>query len=118
MTTDANTDWHVAEMAAMRAAIAKAVAVGPDFLAGRVAPEHMAHTMIDAVQGFVHEAQAQGWSQPSGREAQELGQALSELMGCGSGFLAQRCDAACVARTMTCMVDTYGKAPANPAASD
>lgn len=36
------------------------------------------------------------------------GDTLSGLMGCGSGALAGRCDGACVARTMTCMVRESG----------
>lgn len=92
----------------MRAAIAKTVAVGPDFLRGDVDADHMAHTMVGAVNGFVEQERAAGHDQRDAGEAQALQGVLAELMVCGSGYLAGRCDVACVARTMTAMVHEFG----------
>lgn len=90
----------------MRAAVDRAIALGPDFLAGKVEATRMAESMVTAVRGYIEHA---GDGIPHGAEATELHETLRELMGCGSGFLAGRCDAACVARTMTYMVGEYGQ---------
>lgn len=68
----------------------------------------MAHTMVQAVRDDAEQERAAGGSVPEGSEAQRLQETLSELMGCGSGDLAGRCDGACVARTMTDMVRAFG----------
>lgn len=92
----------------MRAAVAKAVAAGPAFLQGKIPATQMANTMVEAVRGYVDaERAAGGDGRAHGREAAGLEEVLRELMACGSGFLAQRCDAACVARTMTQMVQDF-----------
>lgn len=97
------------QMDRMRAAVDKAVSIGPSFLRGEIDANRMANTMIHAVQDYVQQEQAAGGDGvPHGREAEEMQQVLGELMGCGSGFLAGRCDAACVARTMTEMVNEFG----------
>lgn len=74
----------------MRAAIHDAVALAPQFLRGELGPVQMAQAMIEA---------ARKGSQPvpgaaSGDADEHLRHALAELHGCGSGFLAGRCDAA------------------------
>ncbi|HEU0276218.1 MAG TPA: hypothetical protein VFQ95_00120 [Rhodanobacteraceae bacterium] len=93
----------------MRTAIGKAVAVGPGFLRGEVNADHMANAMVGAVRTYVEQERAAGGDgSPQGREAGELQNVLAELMTCGSGYLAGRCDAACVGRTMTQMVDEFG----------
>lgn len=97
------------QVARMRAAIDRAVAVGPGFLRGEVDANHMANTMVGAVRGYVEQERAAGGGgQPHDNQARELQGVLAELMTCGSGFLAGRCDAACVARTMTQMVREFG----------
>ena len=90
----------------IRKAIHKVVEVGPDFLAKKISADQMAHTMIQAVDEYVKEAGSEHLK-PQSEEAQELMSVLAELRGCGSGFLANRCDAACVARTITYMVDEF-----------
>jgi hypothetical protein len=97
------------QAARMRAAIDKAVAVAPGFLHGEVDADHMAHTMVGAVRSYVEQDRA-GGGDGNGRspEARQLQSVLAELMACGSGYLAGRCDAACVARTMTQMVHEFG----------
>lgn len=97
------------QAARMRAAIDKAVAVAPGFLHGEVDADHMAHTMVGAVRSYVEQERA-GGGDGNGRspEARQLQSVLAELMACGSGYLAGRCDAACVARTMTQMVHEFG----------
>ena len=96
----------------MRAAIDKAVAVGPGFLRGDVDADHMANTMVGAVRGYVEQERAAGSDGvPHDVQARQLQNVLAELMACGSGFLAGRCDAACVARTMTQMVHEFPPPP-------
>ena len=93
----------------MREAVAKVVTVGPRFLDGAVDADHMAHTMVDAVRGYARQEHASGSDgAPHSPEAAQLQQVLAELMACGSGYLAQRCDAACVARTINQMVHEFG----------
>ncbi|MEO6660564.1 MAG: hypothetical protein ABIN44_09695 [Burkholderiaceae bacterium] len=93
----------------MRAAVDQAVAVGPSFLRGDIDADHMANTMVRAVRTYAeHEPVAAGDGVARGAEAQALHEALAELMACGAGYLAGRCDAACVARTMTQMVHEFG----------
>ena len=92
----------------MRAAIDQAVAVGPSFLRGDVDADHMANTMVHAVRNYAEQERITGSvGVPQDAQAQELQGVLTELMTCGSGYLAGRCDAACVARTMTQMVHEF-----------
>lgn len=94
----------------MRAAIDRAVSVGPSFLRGDIDADRMANTMVRAVRSYTEQEQAAGGDGvPQDPEARQLQDVLSELMGCGSGYLAGRCDAACVARTMTQMVHEFGR---------
>lgn len=98
-----------AQVRRMRAAIEQAVRVGPDFLRDDVDAVHMANAMVRAVRGYAEQERAVGGDgKPRDAEAHALQNVLAELMGCGSGFLAGRCDAACVARTMTQMVHEFG----------
>ncbi|HET7561565.1 MAG TPA: hypothetical protein VFJ87_04200 [Rhodanobacteraceae bacterium] len=115
MATHAVTDQQQANAGAttqagrMRAAVEQAVSVGPGFLRGDVDAVHMANAMIAAVRSYAEQERAAGGNgKPRDAEAQALQNVLAELMGCGSGFLAGRCDAACVARTMTQMVREFG----------
>lgn len=97
------------QVARMRAAIDRAVAMGPGFLRGEVDANHMANTMVGAVRGYVEQERATGGDgQPHDNQTRELQGVLAELTTCGSGFLAGRCDAACVARTMTQIVREFG----------
>ena len=92
----------------MHAAVDQAVAVAPGFLRGDVDANHMAKTMVHAVRNYTEQEKAAGSDgNPHNAEAQALQGALAELMACGSGYLAGRCDAACVARTMTEMVREF-----------
>jgi len=93
----------------MRAAVDQAVAAGPGFLRGDIDADRMANTMVRAVRSYTEQEQAAGGDGASrGAEIQALQHVLAELMACGSGYLAGRCDAACVARTMTQMVREFG----------
>lgn len=93
----------------MQVAIRQAIGVGPGFLRGDVDANAMANAMVQAVHGYVEQERAAGGDgRPHDAQAQALQNVLAELMACGSGFLAGRCDAACVARTMTAMVDEFG----------
>ncbi|MEO7031923.1 MAG: hypothetical protein ABI351_11010 [Herbaspirillum sp.] len=93
----------------MRAAIKQAVTVAPGFLRGDIDADQMTNTMVHAVRSYVEQEQVVGSNgAPQSVEAQELQGTLAELMACGSGYLAGRCDSACVARTMTQIVDEFG----------
>lgn len=93
----------------MRAAIDQAVGIGPSFLRGEIDADRMANTMVQAVRAYAEQERAAGSDGvPRTADARELQGVLEELMGCGSGYLANRCDAACVARTMTQMVREFG----------
>jgi hypothetical protein len=102
----------------MRAALSPVLTIGPDFLAGRRDADDMAHTMVRAVQGYVQGEQARqqasggtdgdSASDPERRTAQSLEAVLAEIYTCGSGYLADRCDSACVARTMAQIMGEFG----------
>lgn len=99
---------ETSQVGRMKEAIRQAVAIGPEFLRGEINADRMANTMVGAVRGYVEQEQAAGSDgAPHDAKARELQQVLAELMGCGSGYLAGRCDAACVARTMTEMVREF-----------
>ncbi|WP_344784934.1 hypothetical protein [Microbacterium kribbense] len=102
----------------MHEAMAPVLQIGPDFLAGRRDADEMAHTMVGAVQRFVSaERTRQGVADEHGAQIQVSGQlqaTLSELYGCGAGYLADRCDSACVARTMTEIMREFGDATPAP----
>ena len=92
----------------MHAAIEQAVAVAPAFLRGDVDADHMARTMVQAVNTYLEQERAAGSNgNPQNQESRALQGTLAELMGCGSGYLAGRCDGACVARTMTQMAHEF-----------
>ncbi len=92
----------------MRGAVEEAVAVAPSFLRGDIDADHMAKTMVHAVRNYTeHERAAASEAAPQDAETEALQGALAELMACGSGYLAGRCDGACVARTMTQMVQEF-----------
>lgn len=98
----------VTQAGRMRAAVEQAVGIAPGFLRGDVDADHMAKTMVHAVHTYVEEQRAAGSDEaPRDAEARALKEALTELAACGSGYLAGRCDAACVARTMTQMVHEF-----------
>ena len=102
------TSVHATQVGRMRSAVAQAVAVAPGFLRGDVDADHMTKTMVHAVNNYVAQERAAGSDgSPHGAEAQALQGTLAELMACGSGYLAGRCDAACVARTMTQIVHEF-----------
>lgn len=101
----------------MQQALSPVLAVGPDFLAGRLHADDMAHTMVQAVQDYAQDEKARqssGTVDAAGvgaasRSPQELEAALVEVYTCGSGYLADRCDSACVARTMTQIMGEFGE---------
>lgn len=106
-TTEASSS-SMTQAERMRAAIAQAVAVAPGFLRGEVAPDSMAKTMVHAVNSYIEQERAAGnAAMPVTAETRSLQGALTELMTCGSGYLAGQCDAACVARTMTQMAQEF-----------
>lgn len=113
----------------LRGALTPVVVVGRDFLAGRLDANSMTSTMVRAVREYYEAEDARNSSDHTGeqvaarstsdaarREFQELEATLAEVYTCGSGFRAQRCDADCVARTMSQIVHDFGDlAPAHAA---
>lgn len=93
----------------IQSAVDGPVSMGPRFLSGEVDADTMANAMIAAVHTYVAAEKVDGRDgTPLGDEAAELYPVLQEFMACGGGYLAGRCDAACVARTMTELVAEYG----------
>ncbi|WP_417562637.1 hypothetical protein [Microbacterium sp.] len=93
----------------MKAAIDGAVAIGPGFLRGDVSVDAMTKAMVAAVQGYLADEAADGRDgSPLGESSAQLFPVLRELNTCGGGFRAGRCDADCVARTMTYLVSEFG----------
>lgn len=105
------TDPHPAaeaQLGRLREAITTAVRLGPTFLAGSVDAVAMANTMLGAVRTYVAAEHTDGRDgSPVGPESKQLYPVLQELVACGGGFLAGRCDAACVGRTMTELVHEF-----------
>lgn len=95
------------QVSQLRSAINRVVLAGPDFLTQKVPPEKMAQTMVKAVEDYANKAKQSGTPQPKSDEARELHEVLGEIMECGSGFLACQCDAACVARTVTYLINEF-----------
>jgi hypothetical protein len=102
----------------MQAALSPVLSIGPDFLAGRRSADDMAHTMVRAVQDYANAEQARSLdgarpddaeaSASGGRTVDELHAVLTEVYTCGSGYLADRCDSDCVARTMAQIMGELG----------
>jgi hypothetical protein len=101
----------------MQAALSPVLEIGPDFLSGRLDADNMAHTMVRTVQEYANGERAR--QQTDGRpdedpapdsvsRDQELQAVLAELYTCGSGYLADRCDSDCVARTMVQIMGEFG----------
>lgn len=90
----------------MRAAVDSALASGPGFLRGEIDADTMATTMVRAAQGYAAREQTAGAAAADPRAAQWR-EALAELMTCGSGYLAGRCDADCVARTVAYLLGEH-----------
>jgi hypothetical protein len=107
----------------MAAALSPVLEIGPAFLAGRIDADDMAQTMVRAVQAYSASEQARQRAHPGpdtdggtsvGQAAHELHAALAEIYTCGSGYLADRCDSDCVARTMAQIMREFGNlAPAS-----
>lgn len=92
----------------MRTAVGTAVAVGPAFLRGEVDADTMATTMMTAVSTYLEQERAHGSDgQPHDQQGRHLFGVIEELRACGGGYLAGRCDADCVARTMTELVRDF-----------
>lgn len=97
----------------MRSALARVVTVGPGFLCGTVPADDMASLMVRTVREYAawadsHPQHPSGRaSESTGHDARELVGALNEVYTCGSGYLAGRCDADCVMRTMTDIVEEF-----------
>jgi len=102
----------------MQAALSPVLEVGPEFLAGRLHADDMAQTMVRAVQDYSAKEQAHQQADPrpdsgdggasASQAAHELRAALAEIYTCGTGYLADRCDADCVARTMVEIMREFG----------
>lgn len=95
----------------IRAAIETPIAMGPGFLRGEVTVDDMTDAMIAAVRTYQTEEKDAGRDlAPLGARSSELIPVLKELITCGGGYQAGRCDADCVARTMTYLVGEFSTA--------
>lgn len=92
----------------MHSALDSVLAIGPGFLNGDVDADTMANTMVRVAREHIETDGPLNGDATGTGEAQELYAALAELLTCGSGYLAGRCDADCVVRTMTQMVSEFG----------
>lgn len=97
----------------IRAAIDGPVVMGPGFLRGDVGVDAMTDAMIAAVRGYQAGEKAAGRDlAPLGPQSSALIPVLKELITCGGGYQAGRCDVDCVTRTMTALVAEFGADPA------
>jgi hypothetical protein len=100
----------------MHAALSPVLEIGPAFLAGGLNADAMATTMVRAVReysdggrGRQHAgARPDDEGAPTGTSIEALHAALAEIYTCGSGYLAGRCEADCVARTMAQIMREFG----------
>lgn len=93
----------------IKAAVDGVIAIGPGFLRGEITVDAMTEAMVGAVRDYEMDERAQGRDgSPLGPGSAQLMPVLQELITCGGGYRAGRCDAACVARTMTYLVGEYG----------
>jgi predicted trehalose synthase len=100
----------------MQAALSPVLEIGPAFLAGRLDADAMATTMVRAVQQYSDGERTRQQAGPrpaddlvsTSTAVEELHAALAEIYTCGTGYLADRCDADCVARTMAEIMREFG----------
>lgn len=93
----------------IQAAIDVPISMGPGFLRGEVTVDDMTDAMIAAVRGYQAQEKSAGRDlAPLGERSNELVPVLKELITCGGGYQAGRCEADCVARTMTSLVAEFG----------
>lgn len=93
----------------IRELVDEVIAIGPGFLDGKVPVQDMTDAMIGAVRTYEAEETAAGRDGgPLGARSRKLAPVLKELITCGGGYQAGRCDADCVARTMTELVHEFG----------
>ncbi len=88
-----------------RVAVDRVVQVGPSFLDGTIDADRMANTMVDAVRTWKAQREAVGDAVVTDPQLEMV---LREIYGCGAGYLRDMCDGACVARTITALVDEFG----------
>jgi len=100
----------------MRVALSPVLEIGPAFLAGRVDADAMATTMVRAVQEYSDGERTRRRAgvgsddrDPTSTAAAQLHAVLAEVYTCGSGYLADRCDSDCVARTMSQIMRELGE---------
>lgn len=98
---------HNHQVEEIKEVINKVTTRAPDFLADKITADEMAHTMVNAIEAYTVRADHGNGIVPENIEARRLLYILQEIMGCGSGYLANRCDGACVARTVRSLVDEF-----------
>lgn len=90
----------------LRTTIDRVVNTGPSFLDGDIDADAMANTMVAAVTDHQTTRSENGNGNPPGDPRLQM--AVREIYGCGAGYLAGRCDRACVARTISTLVNEFG----------
>lgn len=110
MTETAAQTTQNSQFKRLQTAVDSAVRVGPGFLRGEVDADTMANTMLGAARDYVAAEKSDGRDgTPLDEHSAELFPVIQELIACGGGYLAGRCDADCVARTMTQLVGEFGE---------
>lgn len=90
----------------LRDTIDRVVATGPTFLNGDIDADAMANSMVAAVTDYkTSQPKDSTGNRPGDPQLQMV---VREIYGCGAGYLAGACDGACVARTITGLVNEFG----------
>lgn len=93
----------------IRMAIDEVIALGPAFIRGDITVGVMTDAMLASVADYQRGEEVAGREvMPLGPRSTELFPVFQEFVACGGGYQAGRCDADCVVRTMTHLVDEYG----------
>lgn len=90
----------------LRSTIDRVVTTGPTFLGGQIDADTMANAMVAAVTDYKSAQRKDSAGNRPGDPGLQM--VVREIYGCGAGYLAGMCDGACVARTITGLVDEFG----------
>lgn len=90
----------------LRSTIDRVVTTGPTFLAGEIDADAMANAMVAAASDYKNAQPKDATGNRPGDP--QLQMVVREIYGCGAGYLAGACDGACVARTITGLVNEFG----------
>ncbi|HEU0196747.1 MAG TPA: hypothetical protein VFQ88_05975 [Nevskiaceae bacterium] len=107
--TASTRDAATQQVQRMQTAIDTAVSQLPAFIRHDIDSTHMAQAMTRAVRSYFEQEHTVGSDcRPHSDAARLLQTVLDDLMGCGAGHLAGRCDGDYVRRTMKRIAREYG----------